>query len=120
MSTPFAIPESRLHELAALALDHARALGASDASAEASESVGLSVSTRKMQPETIEHTRDKGLAVSVYLGQRRGHASTSDFSEGMPTRWSASRAISTCFTPGRCPPRRPSNWRSAPSARPST
>jgi PmbA protein len=82
MSTPFAIPESRLHELAALALDHARALGASDASAEASESVGLSVSTRKMQPETIEHTRDKGLAVSVYLGQRRGHASTSDFSEG--------------------------------------
>ena len=33
-----------------------------------------------MQVETIEHTRDKGLAVSVYIGKRRGHASTSDFS----------------------------------------
>lgn len=81
MSTPFALTDQRLHDLAALTLDHARKLGASDASAEVSESVGLSVGTRKMQVETIEHTRDKGLAVSVYMGQRRGHASTSDFSD---------------------------------------
>ena len=80
MNTPFAFPRDRLRELAQAALAHARALGASDALAEVSESVGLSVSTRKMQVETIEHTRDKGLAVSVYLGRRRGHASTSDFS----------------------------------------
>jgi PmbA protein len=32
-----------------------------------------------MQVETIEHTRDKGLSVTVYIGQRRGNASTSDF-----------------------------------------
>jgi PmbA protein len=81
MPTPFALTDQRLHELAALALEHARTLGASDASAEVSESVGLSVGTRKMQVETIERTRDKGLAVSVYIGKRRGHASTSDFSE---------------------------------------
>jgi PmbA protein len=80
MSTPFALSDAQLRELAALALARAAALGASDASAEVSESTGLSVSTRKMKVETIEHTRDKGLAVSVYLGQRRGHASTSDFS----------------------------------------
>ena len=28
----------------------------------------------------IEHNRDKGIGVTVYLGQRKGHASTSDFS----------------------------------------
>ncbi len=80
LSTPFALTDARLRELAQQALAEARALGASDALAEVTESVGLSVSTRKMQVETIEHTRDKGLAVSVYIGQRRGHSSTSDFS----------------------------------------
>ena len=55
-------------------------LGASDASCEVSESTGLSVTVRKRKVETIEHKRDKGLGVTVYLGQRRGHASTSDFS----------------------------------------
>jgi len=32
-----------------------------------------------MAVETIENTRDKGVAVTVYIGRRRGHASTSDF-----------------------------------------
>jgi PmbA protein len=80
MSTPFSFTQDQLRELAHAALAHARQLGATDALAEVSESTGLSVSTRKMQVETIEHTRDKGLAVTVYIGTRRGHASTSDFS----------------------------------------
>lgn len=80
MSSIFSQSADRLSALALAALDHARSLGASDASSEVSESVGLSVTTRKMKVETIEHTRDKGLAVTVYLGKRRGHASTSDFS----------------------------------------
>jgi PmbA protein len=80
MNTPFAFTRDQLRELAHAAIAHARSRGASDALAEVSESTGLSVSTRRMQVETIEHTRDKGLAVTVYLGQRRGHASTSDFS----------------------------------------
>ena len=80
MTSTFHFSKDRLRELAHEALAHARQLGATEALAEVSESNGLSVSTRKMQVETIEHTRDKGLAVSVYLGQRRGHASTSDFS----------------------------------------
>jgi PmbA protein len=80
MNTPFAFSRDQLRALAQAALAHAKRLGASDALAEVSESTGLSVSTRKMQVETIEHTRDKGLAVSVYIGTRRGHASTSDFS----------------------------------------
>jgi PmbA protein len=35
---------------------------------------------RRQDVETIEYNRDKGLGVSVYIGQRRGHASSSDFS----------------------------------------
>jgi PmbA protein len=74
----FAISDDRLRELAHDAIRHARALGASNASCEVSESTGLSVTVRKGKVETIEHTRDKGLGVTVYLGRRRGHASTSD------------------------------------------
>ena len=62
------------------ALAHARRLGASDAGAEASEGCGLSVSVRKGEVENVERNRDKSVGVSVYLGQRRGNASTSDFS----------------------------------------
>jgi PmbA protein len=80
LMTVFALSDDRLRELAQAALGHARALGASDASCEVSESTGLSVTVRRRKVETIEHTRDKGLGVTVYLGQRRGNASTSDFS----------------------------------------
>jgi PmbA protein len=63
------------------ALAHARHLGASDAGAEASEGCGLSVSVRKGELENVERNRDKSLGVTVYLGNRRGNASTSDFSQ---------------------------------------
>jgi PmbA protein len=62
------------------ALQHAKKLGASDAGAEASEGCGLSVNVRKGELETVERNRDKSLGVTVYLGNRRGNASTSDFS----------------------------------------
>ena len=80
MTTLFALSEDQLRDAAERALAVARGLGASDAAAEVSESVGLSVSTRKAQVETIEHTRDKGLGITVYIGTRRGNASTSDLS----------------------------------------
>jgi PmbA protein len=79
MSSLFALSDDQLRSTALEALQAARALGASDAAAEVSESVGLSVSTRRAQVETIEHTRDKGLGITVYIGTRRGNASTSDF-----------------------------------------
>ena len=63
------------------ALAHARRLGATDADAEASEGCGLSVSVRKGELESVERNRDKSLGVTVYVGCRRGSASTSDFSE---------------------------------------
>ena len=58
----------------------ARTLGASDAVAEVSEGVGLSVSVRKGETENVERNRDKSISVTVYVGQRRGNASSSDFS----------------------------------------
>ncbi len=62
------------------ALAHAKKLGATDAGAEASEGCGLSVGVRKGELETVERNRDKSLGVTVYIGARRGNASTSDFS----------------------------------------
>jgi PmbA protein len=68
-------------ELVDSALTLAKKLGATDAAAEASEGCGLSVSVRNGELENVERNRDKSLAVSVYVGQRRGNASTSDFAK---------------------------------------
>ncbi len=67
-------------DLVTQALKHAQGLGASDAAAEVSEGRGLAVSVRKGHVETVEQTRDRSLDVTVFAGQRRGSASTSDFS----------------------------------------
>ena len=63
-----------------LALEEAGGHGASSSEAAASLSQGLSVNVRKSEIETVEHTRDRNLVVSVYFGQRTGSASTSDYS----------------------------------------
>ena len=67
--------QARVHDM----LAYARAHGASGCEAEASQGYGQSVTVRKGEVETIEYNRDKGISVSVYIGQRKGHASTSDF-----------------------------------------
>jgi PmbA protein len=70
----------RLTELAAHVLELARRDGASACDVDISESMGQSVSVRMGEVETIEYNRDKGVGVTVYLGHRKGHASSSDFS----------------------------------------
>lgn len=76
----FAYERADFEELVDFALGHARKLGATDAGAEASEGCGLSVSVRKGELETVERNRDKSLGITVYVGNQRGNASTSDFS----------------------------------------
>jgi PmbA protein len=76
----FAYSRPFFENLVDSALAHARKLGATDAGAEASEGCGLSVSVRKGELENVERNRDKSLGVTVYVGKRRGNASTSDFS----------------------------------------
>ncbi|MFA5984651.1 MAG: metalloprotease PmbA [Methylococcaceae bacterium] len=61
-------------------LDEAKTQGASAAEAGLSQENGLSVSVRLGEVETIEHHCDQGLGLSVYFGQRKGSASTSDLS----------------------------------------
>ncbi len=77
----FSYSRAFFEQLVDTALAHARKIGATDAGAEASEGCGLSVSVRKGALENVERNRDKSLGVTVYIGQRRGNASTSDFSE---------------------------------------
>ncbi len=77
----FSYSRATFEQLVDTALAHAKKLGATDAAAEASEGCGLSVSVRKGELENVERNRDKSLGVTVYIGQRRGNASTSDFSE---------------------------------------
>ena len=81
-SSPSGFSYSRpfFEQLVDAALAHAKKLGASDAAAEASEGCGLSVSVRKGELENVERNKDKSLGITVYLGQKRGNASTSDFS----------------------------------------
>jgi PmbA protein len=76
----FAYSREQFEQLVDDALTLARGLGASDAAVEVSEGAGLSVSVRKGALENVERNRDKSIGVTVYLGQRRGNASTSDFS----------------------------------------
>ncbi len=76
----FQYSRHQFEEVVDRALKHARKLGAGDAGAEVSEGSGLSVSVRKGELENVERNRDKSLGVTVYLGSRRGNASTSDFS----------------------------------------
>jgi len=79
-SQGFAHSREQFEQLVEDALKMAKNLGASDAIAEVSEGAGLSVSVRKGEIENVERNRDKSIGVTVYLGQRRGNASTSDFS----------------------------------------
>jgi PmbA protein len=72
--------QGRLEQLVDDLLSEARQQGATAAEAGVSSDTGLSLTVRMGVPETIEHTRDNGLGVTVYFGQRKGSASTSDLS----------------------------------------
>ncbi len=76
---------ARQRQIAANALKEALRLGASSAEVAISSSAGLSVNVRMGEVETIEHTRDKALGISVYIGHKKGSASTTDFSSRPPT-----------------------------------
>src|SRR5271156_1358996 len=62
------------------ALEEARARGATQAEAAVSRDSGLSVGVRLGEVETLEHQRDRSMGITVYFGQRKGSASTADFS----------------------------------------
>ena len=68
----------QLESMVADLLAEARKQGASAAEAAVSSSAGLSLTVRLSEVETVEHTRDQGLSITVYFGKRKGSANTTD------------------------------------------
>lgn len=77
----FAHTQATLSEIATDVLGFAKDGGATASEVEISEGFGQSVNVRQGEIETIEHHRDKQVGVTIYLGKRKGYASTSDFSK---------------------------------------
>ncbi|WJW76847.1 metalloprotease PmbA [Thiohalobacter sp. IOR34] len=69
-----------VEKVVAQVLDEARRAGASAAEAGVNMDLGLSVTVRLGEVETLEYHRDRGLGVTVYFGRRKGSASSSDLS----------------------------------------
>src|SRR5271154_5809892 len=79
-ASPARLTQSDLESIIERALEEARARGASQAEAAVSQDTGLSVGVRLGEVETLEHQRDRSMGITVYFGQRKGSASTADFS----------------------------------------
>jgi len=67
-----------LEQIVAQALALARKRGATAAEAGVGVGSGLSVTVRLGEVETLEYQRDRSLGVTVYVGQRKGSASTAN------------------------------------------
>jgi PmbA protein len=78
--SPVRLTQTDLESIIERALQDARARGASQAEAAVSQDTGLSVGVRLGEVETLEHQRDRSMGITVYFGQRKGSASTADFS----------------------------------------
>jgi PmbA protein len=78
--SPVRLTQTDLESIIERALQEARARGASQAEAAVSQDTGLSVGVRLGEVETLEHQRDRSMGITVYFGQRKGSASTADFS----------------------------------------
>ncbi|MDD2990970.1 MAG: metalloprotease PmbA [Zoogloea sp.] len=77
----FSFSQDNLKTIAEDILKFARKRGATACEVDVSEGFGQSVSVRRDEVDTIEYNRDKGVGVTIYDGQKRGYASTSDFSK---------------------------------------
>ena len=72
--------EERLKGLVGDILAEAKKQGADAAEVSVSEDVGLGVTVRMRDLESVEFNHDRGFGITVYFGQRKGSASTSDSS----------------------------------------
>jgi PmbA protein len=76
-----ALTPEALNRAAQFVLDHARTGGATAAEAQVGTSRGYSVSVRQQAVESLEFQHDREMGVTVYIGQRKGSASTGDLSD---------------------------------------
>ena len=70
----------QLQQITQDVLKIAKQAGAYSAETEVSFGTGQNVSVRLGETENIEYNRDKGISVTVYFGEQKGHASSSDLS----------------------------------------
>ncbi len=82
-----------LDALVQFALSEAQRAGATEAEVGVSVDIGLSVTARLGEVETLEYQRDRGMGVTVYRGKRKGSSSTADLSE-RAIRESVAKAVS--------------------------
>ena len=74
------LPDSaQLQEIVQDAIRQAQALGADAVEAGISEDIGLSVTVRLGEAETLEYNHDRGMGLTVYFDHCKGSASTADF-----------------------------------------
>lgn len=73
--------EKQLSDIVSHVLDRAKQKGASAAAVASSIDTGFALTVRMGDVETLEFNRDKGVTLTVYFGQQKGSASTSDTSE---------------------------------------
>ena len=94
--------EQELRQAVSFAVELATKYGAS-AEVAVTKVSGLSVSTRLQEIENVEFTNDGALGISVYMGQQKGNASTSDLSEGaIRNAVEAALAIAKYTSPDDC------------------
>lgn len=94
--------EQELRQAVSFAVELATKLGAS-AEVAVTKVSGLSVSTRLQEIENVEFTNDGALGISVYMGQQKGNASTSDLNEGaIRNAVEAALAIAKYTSPDDC------------------
>ena len=100
-----------LRDKASLVLDEARRLGADQAEVGISLSEGFSVTVRLGEVETLEFHRDRGFGVTVYQGQRKGFASSTDDAEtSLRETVAAAVAIARQTQPDPCAGLAPPEW----------
>jgi len=75
------VNNTNLEEIILRVMTLAKQAGATAAEATIGTSSGISTTARHGQAETVEHQRDKGLSVTLFLNSRKGNASTTDFGE---------------------------------------
>ena len=94
--------EQTLRDAVSFAIETAKKAGAT-AEVGVTKVSGLSVSTRLQEIENVEFTNDGALGISVYLGQQKGNASTSDLSEeAIKNTVEAALAIAKYTSPDDC------------------
>ena len=94
--------EQQLRDAVSLAIEIAQKAGAT-AEVGVTKSGGLSVSTRLQEIENVEFNNDGALGISVYVGQQKGNASTSDLtSEAIKNTVEAALAIAKYTSPDDC------------------